>query len=116
MTILADLLGDLLTSALDAGSASSSRRARVIMMCALACAALVLAGATAWVLFASDDLLNKTSWGFSLVGCSVVYGAGLALGAGINLVREESDRGPTWFSFGSGALAVAVPLFWWLSR
>jgi hypothetical protein len=110
MSLLADILADLLGSAL---GVPSSERGLVAM---LAVAAFLCGVATIVAATISEDLLRGPLWGTGTLIGSILFGAGGLMLSTLHVIRNEHER-----VFGGACLAASVagplmPLLWFVAR
>jgi hypothetical protein len=111
MSLLTDILADLLGSALEIGP--STDRGLVAMF---AVAAFLCGGATVIAATISPDFLRGPLWGIgTLIGAILCGAAGLMLST-LHVIRNEHER-----VFGGWCLAASVagpmmPLLWLVAR
>lgn len=109
MSILSDLLLDLL-----GGGIGPSTDRGLVVTSAVGCVAFSIA--TVWLIATSPDPLRQPDWGVTILGGSLLCGAGGLMVSALHLRRSPSDRAFGSLCLASNLAAVGVPIVWLMTR
>jgi len=69
-----------------------------------------------WLLVTSPDPLRQPDWGFAVLVCSMLFGAGGLLVSMLHLARNESERVLGLMCATVNTVAMASPMIWMAAR